>query len=98
MLQIENEYGSFGTDLSYILHLKHSFTSLGMTDVILNMCGGFDDISQSSIPDGLLRTINAGVGTNVTAMVQRMKEFGEYPRLVTEYYPGWLDHWVLKFI
>ncbi len=95
MLQIENEYGSFGNDRNYLNRLKEvwkdngidvpTFTGDGPTKYMLEAGSlpgsavGLD--SGSSLADfGLANKINPGV-----------------PVFSSETYPGWLTHWGEKW-
>ncbi|PRP89805.1 beta-galactosidase [Planoprotostelium fungivorum] len=92
--QIENEYVYYGTDLGYIRYLKDAFESRGMNKVISIMCGAPSPKMAATSLSDTLRTINAGSDTNVTQLLSDWRSYQkEGPALVTEYYPGWLDHW-----
>lgn len=96
MVQIENEYGSFGNDRNYLLRLKEvwnangidvpTFTGDGPTTYMLEAGSlpgsavGLD--SGSSLADfALANKINPGV-----------------PVFSSETYPGWLTHWGEKWV
>lgn len=100
MVQIENEYGSYGCDLNYTSHLRDKFREMLGHQVVLFTTDGNGDgyLRCGRIPD-VLTTIDFGSGTNVTeakATLYRHQEFG--PFVNSEYYSGWLDYWQSPFV
>lgn len=100
MVQIENEYGSYGCDLNYTSHLRDKFREMLGHQVVLFTTDGNGDgyLRCGRIPD-VLTTIDFGSGTNVTeakAILYRHQEFG--PFVNSEYYSGWLDYWQSPFV
>lgn len=100
MLQIENEYGSYGCDLNYTSHLRDKFHEiLGHQVVLFTTDGNGDGYLRCGRVPHVLTTIDFGSGTNVTQAkdtLQRHQEFG--PFVNSEYYSGWLDYWQSPFI
>ena len=88
MLQIENEYASFGHDLAYLQRLRGMWQAHGIE-------GPF------SIADGLAQLQKAGTYLPGTALgldgdtdfVAAQAMAGELPVWMSEGYPGWLTHW-----
>ncbi|HET7268508.1 MAG TPA: beta-galactosidase [Oleiagrimonas sp.] len=88
MVQIENEYASFGTDLAYLETLQKMWRDRGID-------GPF------SLSDGLTQIQNAGTYVPGTALgldgstdfVAAQRIAGEAPVWVGEGYTGWLSHW-----
>lgn len=96
MVQVENEYGSFGSDAAYRGDMKRMFVDAGF-DVPLFTADGDWLFARGAIP-GLLPAANGE--TNYDTLVARVKKFnhGRGPYFVSEFYPGWLDHWGEKFV
>ena len=88
MMQIENEYASFGHDLDYLLRLKAMWQAHGIN-------GPF------SISDGLgqiekAKTYVPGAALGLdgdTDFIAAQQIAGEAPVWMGEGYPGWLTHW-----
>ncbi|KAH9413521.1 Beta-galactosidase-1-like protein [Dermatophagoides pteronyssinus] len=99
MLQVENEYGSYGCDLNYTIHLRDKFREiLGHQVVLFTTDGNGDGYLRCGHIPHVLTTIDFGSGTNVTKAKQtlyRHQEFG--PFINSEYYSGWLDYWQSNF-
>ncbi|XP_023235780.1 beta-galactosidase-like isoform X2 [Centruroides sculpturatus] len=94
-VQVENEYGQHGCDFEYMSHLR---------DVIRHYLGNNIVLFKTDIPkdvfykcdniDGVLTTADFGSGSNVSEAFQNIRHFERSgPLVVTEYYPGWMDHW-----
>ncbi|XP_065306922.1 beta-galactosidase-like isoform X1 [Dermacentor albipictus] len=95
-VQVENEYGSYiYCDKAYMRHLVNVTQRYLGQDVILFRTDGVSDaIYRCDSVEGPLVTADFGSNVNVDAMfatVRRAMKQG--PLVVTEYYPGWLDHW-----
>lgn len=95
MVQVENEYGSFGSDQKYLQATKQMFSDAGF-DVPFFTADGDWLFDKGSIP-GVLPGANGE--TNYDSLVARVNRFhkGKGPYFVPEFYPGWLDHWGEKF-
>jgi beta-galactosidase len=88
MVQVENEYASFGNDLDY-LKLLHSMWMERGIDGPFSISDGLGQIQkqQTYLPGTALGLD----GDTDFASAQRMA--GEAPVWVGEGYPGWLTHW-----
>jgi beta-galactosidase len=90
MVQVENEYGSFGSDHVYMGKIRDLERAAGFEVPLFTSDGGGQMMANGSLPD-VLPGLNGGGGANI------MKEIGKYrpngPWFVPELYPGWLDHW-----
>lgn len=92
MTQIENEYGQFGDDHAYISHLRDIYVKLGFTDSLLYTADNWRHISEGSIP-GLFAATNFGVKNHQGGMDALARARPEQALFVSEYWPGWFDHW-----
>lgn len=104
MVQLENEYGSYGdvskneNDFRYMLHLYKMAKSLLGEDVIIYTTDGGD---LSYITRGSLRGLVYAVGDfgpgedpNISFNAQRKFNLpGMSPPMCSEFYTGWLTHW-----
>lgn len=91
MVQVENEYGSFGSDSVYKEQTRRMLTDAGI-DVPLLTADGDDNFAQGAIP-GVF--VTATGEQNYDSLAARAQPFnhGTGPNMVMELYPGWLTHW-----
>jgi beta-galactosidase len=93
MVQVENEYGSYGIDKPYIETIRDLVKSSGFTDVPLFQCDWSSNFENNALDD-LLWTVNFGTGANIDAQFKRLKELRpETPLMCSEFWSGWFDHW-----
>ncbi|HWB90696.1 MAG TPA: beta-galactosidase family protein, partial [Puia sp.] len=91
MIQVENEYGSYGSDKEYLDINRKMFIDAGF-DGLLYTCDPAKDVSRGYCP-GLLPAIN---GTDDVAKVKRLVRTyhgGRGPFYIAEWYPAWFDWW-----
>ena len=90
MVQVENEYGSYGSDHVYMGKIRDMDRAAGFDVPFFTADGGGNMMADGHLPDAL-PGLNGGGGKSI------MKEIGKYrptgPWFVPEFYPGWLDHW-----
>lgn len=89
MVQVENEYGSYGRDKTYMAKVRDMLRSVGY-DVPLYVAEGGSQLARAWIP-GTVPGVNGGSWPDVVKTVDRYMPGGPY--IVPEFYPGWLDHW-----
>jgi beta-galactosidase len=89
MVQVENEYGSFGADTVYMGRVRDMIRSAGF-DVPLFTADGPSQMPRGSLPD-VLPAINGATGQDIFDTIRKFRPHG--PFFVAEFYPGWLDHW-----
>jgi beta-galactosidase len=92
MTQVENEYGNYGSDHTYMQHLKHIFLKSGFTDSLLYSADNWRNIPNGSIP-GLYAATNFGINNHQGGMDALEKVRPNQPLFVSEYWPGWFDSW-----
>ena len=88
MVQIENEYAAFGTDLSYLESIRAAWIEQGIN-------GPFaiaDSLSQVQGSGTYLPGTALGLDGSTDIATAR-KISGDYPVWIGEGYPGWLTHW-----
>ncbi|MCI3227232.1 beta-galactosidase family protein [Streptomyces sp. NP-1717] len=92
MVQVENEYGSYGSDLPYLSSLAALLRSCGI-DVPLFTSDGPEDhmLTGGSVP-GVLATVNFGSGARAAFAALREHRAGG-PLMCMEFWCGWFDHW-----
>ena len=91
MVQIENEYGSYGNDKEYLAINQRLFKEAGF-DGLLYTCDPTDAIADGHLP-GLLPAIN---GIDNPVKVKKLiseNHGGKGPFYIAEWYPAWFDWW-----
>ncbi|WP_460503385.1 glycoside hydrolase family 35 protein, partial [Hymenobacter agri] len=94
MVQVENEYGSYGSDKQYLASNKKMFEEAGF-DGLLYTCDPVKDVAAGHLP-GLLPAVN---GTDNPRQIRQLVDAnhnGQGPYYVAEWYPAWFDWWGTK--
>lgn len=89
LVQVENEYGSYGSDRVYLGKLRDMMEKAGF-NVPFITCDGGGQMVNGHLP-GTLPTINGVVGEQVMKTIDRYHPGGPY--MVAEFYPAWFDVW-----
>ena len=96
MVQVENEFGSYGTDKPYVSAIRDLVREAGFTDVPLFQCDWSSNFTNNALDD-LLWTVNFGTGANIEEQFKKLKEVRpETPLMCSEFWSGWFDHWGRK--
>ena len=92
MMQVENEYGYYGDDKSYLAKLVEVYRDNGI-DVPLFTSDGtkMTDLSDGTI-DGCLPTLNFGSRVE-ESFAAHDKLFPDVPKMCMEMWDGWFDAW-----
>lgn len=91
MVQIENEYGSYGSDKEYLDINRKLFREAGF-DGVLFTCDGGPQMPAGYLP-GYLPAVNGlDKPAEVKALINKYHE-GKGPYYIAEWYPGWFDSW-----
>jgi beta-galactosidase len=94
-VQLENEYGSFGSDKVYLSHLRDILLQSGFTDALMYTVDGIDQLHNGTLP-GVLALGNFGPG-NVKENFAKLSAFEPgKPLMSGEYWVGWYDKWGVK--
>ncbi len=90
MVQIENEYGSFGADQSYLEELRQLWIDGGVPGPFYTE-DGLSQVEQNhtNVPGGAI----ALSGGDANQIAQARQAFPQVPAMAGEVYPGWLTHW-----
>ena len=91
MAQVENEYGSFGKDASYMGALRDTMVDAGF-DVPLFACDPAGDLANGR-RDDLFQVVNFGPGAAEEAFRKLREIQATGPLMNGEYYPAWFDMW-----
>ena len=96
MVQVENEYGSYGIDKEYVSAIRDMVKAAGFDEVPLFQCDWSSNFQHNALDD-LLWTINFGTGANIGQQFAKLKELRpETPLMCSEFWSGWFDHWGRK--
>ena len=90
MVQVENEYGSFGNDSEYMGDLRKALLDAGF-NVPLFACNGPSQLRNGFRPD-LFPVVNFGSDPEGSFKVLR-EILPHGPLMCGEFYPGWFDTW-----
>jgi len=91
-VQIENEYGSFGDDRTYLEEARKDLVESGMGDSLLYTADPPNDLTKGSFPD-LPAVINFGTGDAEKSFAKLDTLRPDGPRMTGEYWAGWFDKW-----
>jgi len=91
MVQVENEYGSFGHDHDYMNAIRKIIRDAGF-EVTLYTADGPEELEGGTLPD-LPAGVNFGQGDPAPEFAKFAKFRQGVPRMCTEYWDGWFDHW-----
>lgn len=92
-VQVENEYGSFGNDTSYLEYLRDGLVARGVDVLLFTSDGPTDEMLIGGTIDGVHATVN--FGSRVAESFAKFREHREHdPLMVMEYWNGWFDHWM----
>ena len=93
-MQVENEYGSYGSDKEYLAYLKNLMRELGVDCLLFTSDGPtIDMLHGGALPDSdVWKTVN--FGSNPEGGFALLKGFQpDGPDMCCEFWCGWFDHW-----
>ncbi|NRQ36193.1 beta-galactosidase [Nonomuraea sp. NN258] len=92
MVQVENEYGSYGSDQVYLRHLANGLVARGVEVPLFTSDGPADwYLTGGTLPD-VLATVN--FGSDPERAFAELREFRPgSPLFCMEFWCGWFDHW-----
>lgn len=91
-VQLENEYGSYGSDKMYLEHLRQILLRAGFNDTLMYTADGADRFTKGNLP-GLLAVVNFGLGDAKDSFASLKAYQPGMPLMSGEYWDGWFDHW-----
>ena len=93
MVQVENEYGSYGTDRPYVSEIRDMLRKNFGRDVTLFQCDWSSNYLNNGLDD-LIWTMNFGTGANIDQQFASLKEHRpDSPLMCSEFWSGWFDKW-----
>ncbi|MEU5464807.1 beta-galactosidase [Streptomyces althioticus] len=91
-VQIENEYGSYGDDHSYVRWVRDALTGRGITELLYTADGPTTLMQDGGSLAGELAAATFGSRPAQAAALLRARRQGE-PFFCAEFWNGWFDHW-----
>jgi beta-galactosidase len=95
MVQIENEYGSYGNDKEYLDELRRIWLRNGCDVPFYTADGPTPYMLEAGNIDGA--AIGLDSGSNEKDFAEAAKRNPNVPSFSSETYPGWLTHWGEKW-
>lgn len=95
LTQIENEYGSYGNDKTYLKTLKKLWQQNGITGPYYTADGPIPHMLDAGTVDGA--AIGLDAGTSDKDFETAAAHNPNVPVFSSETYPGWLTHWKEKW-
>jgi beta-galactosidase len=93
MVQVENEYGSYGEDKPYVSAIRDIVRQSGFDKVTLFQCDWSSNFTRNGLDD-LVWTMNFGTGANIDEQFQHLKQLRPTaPLMCSEFWSGWFDKW-----
>ncbi len=93
MVQVENEYGSYGKDKPYVSAIRDIVRKSGFDKVSLFQCDWSSNFLNNGLDD-LTWTMNFGTGANIDNQFKRLGEVRpNAPKMCSEFWSGWFDKW-----
>lgn len=92
MMQVENEYGSYGDDTEYLAYLRDGMIRRGVDVPLFTSDGPTDFMLTGGTLDGCHKTGN--FGSHAQEQFAKLREHQQDgPLMCCEYWNGWFDHW-----
>ncbi|WP_338483133.1 beta-galactosidase family protein [Streptomyces sp. SCSIO 75703] len=92
MMQVENEYGSYGTDTGHLRHLAEGLRARGVDVPLFTSDGPEAAMLQGGTLPGTLATVNFGSRPDEGFAALRRHRPAD-PPMCMEFWCGWFDHW-----
>ncbi len=93
MVQVENEYGSYGKNKPYVSEIRDCLRSVGFDKVALFQCDWSSNFTDNGLDD-LVWTMNFGTGANIDDQFKKLKSLRpDAPLMCSEFWSGWFDKW-----
>lgn len=102
MVQVENEYGSYGENKAYISQIRDTLRKYWDTksdnttpsqQTTLFQCDWNSNFEKNGLDD-LTWTMNFGTGANIDDQFRRLRELRpNAPLMCSEFWSGWFDKW-----
>ncbi|MET9271931.1 beta-galactosidase family protein [Kribbella sp. NPDC003557] len=92
LVQVENEYGAFGDDQTYLKAVAEVIRTAGTTVPLVTVDQPTDAMLAAGGLDGVLRT--ASFGSRVRSRLETLRKHQPTgPLMCMEFWDGWFDYW-----
>ena len=91
MVQIENEYGSYGNDRAYMSKLREIWKANGITGPFFTGDGPTPYMLEAGSLEGAAVGLDSGSSEGDFELARKLRP--GVPVFSSETYPGWLTHW-----
>jgi len=93
MVQVENEYGSYGEDKPYVSEIRDMLREIYGPGPLLFQCDWSSNYEKNGLDD-LVWTMNFGTGANIDQQFRRLGQLRpNAPKMCSEFWSGWFDKW-----
>ena len=93
MVQVENEYGSYGEDKAYMSQVRDVIREGWGNDIVLFQCDWSSNFWKNGLDD-LVWTMNFGTGANIDKQFEKLQSMRPTaPLMCSEFWSGWFDKW-----
>ncbi len=93
MVQVENEYGSYGEDKAYVSAIRDTVRKYFGDKIALFQCDWSSNFEKNGLDD-MIWTMNFGTGANIKDQFRRLKQLRpDSPLMCSEFWSGWFDKW-----
>src|SRR5574344_519135 len=93
MVQVENEYGSYGEDKPYVSEIRDCLRDIYGKELALFQCDWASNFEKNGLDD-LIWTMNFGTGANIDDQFRRLGQLRpDAPKMCSEFWSGWFDKW-----
>ena len=93
MVQVENEYGSYGEDKVYIGKIRDILKKYFGDETVMFQCDWNSNFTLNGLDD-LLWTMNFGTGADIDSQFAELKRLRpDSPLMCSEFWSGWFDKW-----
>ena len=93
MVQVENEYGSYGEDKPYVSEIRDCLRGIYGQELALFQCDWSSNFEKNGLDD-LTWTMNFGTGANIDQQFRRLGQLRpDAPKMCSEFWSGWFDKW-----
>ena len=93
MVQVENEYGSYGENKPYVSEIRDCLRGIYGQELALFQCDWASNFEKNGLDD-LVWTMNFGTGANIDQQFRRLGKLRpDAPKMCSEFWSGWFDKW-----
>lgn len=91
-VQVENEYGAYGSDTAYMVHIEQAFRARGVEELLFTCDQANPEHLAAGTLPGVLATATFGSRAEQN-LAELRRHQPEGPLMCAEFWIGWFDHW-----